>query len=74
MKNLTNRTYGAGIHSVSWDGRDNAGNRLATGVHFYRLTSGSFIETKRMVRVRQGTVGKSGVPGGPAANVEGLFP
>ena len=32
---------GAGPHVVTWDGRDDAGSRAASGTYFYRLRAGS---------------------------------
>jgi hypothetical protein len=37
----------AGFHEVQFDGKD-----LASGVYFYRMRSGSFVETKRLVLMR----------------------
>ncbi len=42
----------AGIHSISWDGRDRNGCHVASGVYFYRLKAGDFAETKKMSIVR----------------------
>jgi flagellar hook assembly protein FlgD len=44
--------YSEGWHSISWDGKNAAGRRVATGVYFYRFNAGEFSETKRMVLVR----------------------
>ena len=35
--------------SISWDGRDDSANRVATGVYLYRLVSGESVESKRML-------------------------
>ena len=32
-----------------WDGRDNLGQKVASGVYFYTLLAGEYIETRRMV-------------------------
>ena len=45
---LQNSPMNAGEHSVIWDGRDNKGNEVASGIYFYRLSAGNLTETKRM--------------------------
>ena len=39
----------AGYHTVVWDGRDNSGLRVATGVYLYELTSKSDRASRTMV-------------------------
>lgn len=41
-----------GINSVRWDGRDDSGRPTASGAFFYRLDSGDFHETRKMVMVK----------------------
>jgi hypothetical protein len=35
-----------------WDGRDNVGERVSSGVYFYTLQTGKFISTRKMVIVK----------------------
>ncbi len=44
VMNLVNEQHTAGNYSVSMDA-----SRLASGIYMYRLTSGNFVETKKMV-------------------------
>jgi glucuronoarabinoxylan endo-1,4-beta-xylanase len=39
----------AGTHSVLWDGRNNLGQRVASGIYFYSLQSGGQFQAKKMV-------------------------
>jgi hypothetical protein len=49
---LVNDELAAGDHSVYWDGTDYKGRPVSTGVYFYRLQSGDFIETKKMLLLK----------------------
>jgi hypothetical protein len=46
------RYLAAGEHRVNWDGRNASGNPTPTGIYFYRVTSGEFTETKKMILVK----------------------
>ena len=49
---LTDGPLAAGVHTVYWDGRSEAGVPLASGVYFYRLEAGSSVQVRRMTLVR----------------------
>ncbi len=40
--------YESGIYKVSWDGRNQVGEKVASGIYFARMQSGSFINTIKM--------------------------
>jgi hypothetical protein len=42
----------AGTHAVAWDGRDEAGAPVASGVYFYRLVADDESWTRKMILVR----------------------
>lgn len=52
VKSLVNIRQSPGTHNVRWDGTDEAGRRLASGVYVYRLEAGNFVDMKKMVFVR----------------------
>jgi hypothetical protein len=49
---LVDRTQRIGSHRVTWDGTNSSGDRVATGVYFYRLTIGDIVDTKKMVLLK----------------------
>ncbi|NNM33386.1 MAG: T9SS type A sorting domain-containing protein [Gemmatimonadetes bacterium] len=49
---LVDEVRTAGRHTVSWNGTDAAGVAVASGVYVYKLESGDFQQTKRMVLVK----------------------
>jgi hypothetical protein len=42
----------AGNYTINWDGRDDRGQELASGMYLYRLRAGERRETKKLVLVR----------------------
>ncbi|MBT5055249.1 MAG: T9SS type A sorting domain-containing protein [Gemmatimonadetes bacterium] len=42
----------AGTYTVHWDGRDQAGRELASGLYFYHLLAGDWVHTRKMVLLR----------------------
>ena len=41
---LTEKDFSAGAHSFEWDASE-----FSSGIYFYRIEAGSFIETKKMI-------------------------
>jgi PKD repeat protein len=41
-----------GRHAAVWDSRDDSGSRVASGVYFYRLDTGEFTQTRKVVFLR----------------------
>jgi hypothetical protein len=40
------------VHTATWDGRNDAGQAVSSGVYFYKLASGDFVQTKKMVLLK----------------------
>lgn len=41
-----------GSYTTNWDGRDQSGSAVSSGVYFYKMTAGSFVESRRMVLLK----------------------
>jgi hypothetical protein len=52
VRTLADGFLPAGNRTVSWNGRDNIGDPVSSGVYFYRLTAGSYKETRKMVLLK----------------------
>ena len=45
-------SFNSGFHVLNWDGRDNVGEKVATGMYIYRIKAGDFIADKKMLLVK----------------------
>jgi len=52
VRTLVDGQRKAAAQTITWDGRDTRGTRVAAGIYFYRLEAGAFVQTKKMVVVR----------------------
>ena len=53
VRTLVNENKSAGYHSVVWDGRDNLGSYVCSGVYFYYLEAGDeFSQTKKLLLIK----------------------
>ena len=52
IKTLINNEYNAGSHSVIWDGSNDNGDVVSSGVYFYKMNFNSKTETKKMVLIK----------------------
>ena len=49
---LVNEDLTAGKHRCQWNGCDKQGSQVASGVYFYQLKSGEFVQTRRMLLLK----------------------
>ena len=50
--NLVNEEQGFGYHSITWNGTDQLGRQMASGVYFTRMVSETFSQTKKMLLLK----------------------
>jgi hypothetical protein len=52
VRTLVDETKRAGSHEVIWDGKDDRGKEVASGIYFYKLTAGSYQKIRKMVLLK----------------------
>ena len=46
------KKQGVGSHTVQWDGRDDLGIRVASGVYIYRIEAEDFVRSRKMLMLK----------------------
>ncbi|MCH7755866.1 T9SS type A sorting domain-containing protein [candidate division KSB1 bacterium] len=52
VKSLVNEKLEAGFHEVTWNGRNNSGRKVSSGVYYYQIRASEFKETKKMILMK----------------------
>ena len=52
VKTLVNETRSAGFHSIKWDGTNNNGITVNSGVYIYKMKAGDFTDIKKMTLIK----------------------
>ncbi|HQU71388.1 MAG TPA: T9SS type A sorting domain-containing protein [Calditrichia bacterium] len=52
VRTLTHRHYATGEYTSAWDGRNDAGSQVTSGVYFYRLSSAKQTLTRKMILMK----------------------
>ncbi|MFH2037252.1 MAG: T9SS type A sorting domain-containing protein, partial [Candidatus Zixiibacteriota bacterium] len=52
VRTLTNRFYLAGTHEITFNGKNERNENLASGVYFYRLDAEGFNQTRKMTLIK----------------------
>jgi hypothetical protein len=52
VKTLVNTNQKAGIQNVVWNGDNNAGHTVASGIYFYKVIAGEQVQVKKMIMLK----------------------
>jgi len=52
VRSLVNSVYNAGLHTTVWNGCDNLGRPVSSGVYFYRMTTSEYVSVRKMLLLK----------------------
>jgi len=52
VKRVLEQKLKAGHYAIDWDGKDEKGNEVSSGIYFYRVQAGSMVQAKKMVLLK----------------------
>ncbi|MDD3536504.1 MAG: choice-of-anchor J domain-containing protein, partial [Candidatus Cloacimonetes bacterium] len=52
VKNLVNGNATAGNHTIVWNGTDNNGKNVSSGIYYYKMNAGKYSSTKKMIMMK----------------------
>ncbi len=52
IRRLVTETLPADVHRVIWDGTDNSGREVSSGIYIYQVQTGGYAESNKMMLMR----------------------
>jgi flagellar hook assembly protein FlgD len=52
VKTLVNEVKENGNYTVTWNGKDNSGKNVSSGVYFYKMETEKYVSTKKMILMK----------------------
>jgi len=52
IRTLVNGNQTAGLKSIVWDGKNNDGQSVSSGVYLYRLAAGDYVRSHKMILLK----------------------
>ena len=52
IRHLVNETQSAGFKAIMWNGTNNYGQQVGTGMYLYHIKAGSFVQTRKMILIK----------------------
>ncbi|HEX2984586.1 MAG TPA: FlgD immunoglobulin-like domain containing protein, partial [Ignavibacteriales bacterium] len=52
VKTLVDDLRGAGEHTIVWNGKDNTGASVASGIYFYQIKTQNYVKTMKMMLLK----------------------
>jgi len=52
VRTLINKGVEPGYHTIEWNGFNDAGNQVATGLYIYRFEAGNYVKTMKMMMLK----------------------
>jgi len=52
VNKLVNANQSSGYKSIQWDATNNQGEPVSAGVYLYKIQTGNFVDTKKMILLK----------------------
>jgi len=52
VKTLVNKEQNSGVYNLTWDGTDNSGNLVTSGIYIYQIHANNFIKSSKMILMK----------------------
>jgi hypothetical protein len=52
IRTLVDKQQQPGKYTITWDGADNHGQQVSSGIYIYQIKAGDYVESRKMVLLR----------------------